>query len=211
MDSAADGHYLDLRGNGVTTDIVAQAINCLATMTHGEALALKVDAAEAIDNDVRAWCEATGNHLIKVDDDGEARTYIIEKGVPMSVVHRLALVISSSDPADLEAPLSLALAAALEGVDVSLFFEGDAISVLTSDYPGGGHRGWFGRSRRAARSGAHDRVRRIHDLGGDLYACARAVAEHKIIRGDFAFDRIIHAEYLTFLPVMEDADIQLMA
>ncbi|MDH3463008.1 MAG: hypothetical protein OEM32_05215, partial [Acidimicrobiia bacterium] len=63
MDSAADGHHLDLRGNGVTTDIVARAINCLDTMTHGEALALEVDAAEAIDNDVRAWCEATGNHL----------------------------------------------------------------------------------------------------------------------------------------------------
>jgi predicted peroxiredoxin/TusA-related sulfurtransferase len=200
-----------MRGNGMTTDIVARAINRLDTMAHGEILALKVDAGEAIDSDLRAWCEATGNHLVRVDDFGESRTYHIEKGVPLSVVHRLALVLSTDDHDHLAAPLSLALAAALEGVEVSIFFEGEAVSILTAGYVRDGGRRWMRRSRRVARTEAHDQVRRIHDLGGDLYACARAAADRSLTRSAFAFDRVIQAEYLTFLPVMEEADIQLLA
>jgi predicted peroxiredoxin/TusA-related sulfurtransferase len=200
-----------MRGNGMTTDIVARAINRLDAMAHGEILALKVDAGEAIDSDLRAWCEATGNHLIRVDDFGESRTYHIEKGVPLSVVHRMALVLSSDEHDHLAAPLSLALAAALEGVEVSIFFEGDAVSILTHDYVREGPRRWMRRIGRAARAEAHIRVQQIHDLGGDLYACARAVAARSLTPGAFAFDRVVQAEYLTFLPVMEEADIQLLA
>lgn len=204
-------HELDMRGNGMTTDIVARAINRLEEIAHGESLKLTVDAGEAIDNDLRAWCEATGNHLLRVDESGSSSTYHIEKGVPVAVVHRMALVVSTDDHRHLEAPLSLALAAALEGVEVAIFFEGDAVAILTDRHTNrGGPRWtrWFGRS---ARTEAHARVRQIHDLGGDLYACARAVRDHHLDRSDFAFDRITQAEYLTFLPVMEEADIQLLA
>ena len=201
--------HLDLRGTGLTTDIVARAINRLDAMPAGGSLALQVDAAEAIDNDLRAWCEATGNHLLDVTDRDGYRIYLIEKGVPIKVVHNLALVISSPDHDHLEAPLSLALAAALEGVGVSIFFEGPAIAVLTSAFPNRG--GWFRRSRQAALRDAHDRVQQIHDLGGDLYACERALIELEIDHQDIAFDRVIHAQYLTFVPVMEEADIQLLA
>ncbi|NNC93717.1 MAG: sulfurtransferase TusA family protein [Acidimicrobiia bacterium] len=210
MGSRDSSHHLDLRGNGVTTDIVARAINRLEIMSSGESLSLRVDAGEAIDNDLRAWCEATGNHLLDVSDAGDFRTYVIEKGVPVSVVHRLAMVVSSPDHGHLEAPLSLALAAALEGVAVSIFFEGSAVNILTTSFRQEGRR-WFGWRSRSSQSEAHHRVRQIHDLGGDLYACERALGEHHISLADLAFDRIIHGEYLTFLPVMEEADIQLLA
>jgi TusA-related sulfurtransferase/predicted peroxiredoxin len=202
-------NHLDLRGNGLTTDIVARAINRLDAMKAGESLSIEVDADEAIDNDLRAWCEATGNHLLTVEEGGSARTYVIEKGVPLAIVHRMALVLSSSAHDHLEAPLSLAQAAALEGVEVSIFFEGPAVAILTTAFPAMGPR--LRRSRRAAREAAHARVRQIHDLGGDLYACEHSLREHKIRRDEIAFDRVVHAEYLTFLPVMEDADIQLLA
>ena len=51
MGSRDSSHHLDLRGNGMTTDIVARAINRLEAMSAGESLSLQVDAAEAIDND----------------------------------------------------------------------------------------------------------------------------------------------------------------
>jgi TusA-related sulfurtransferase/predicted peroxiredoxin len=202
-------NHLDLRGNGLATDIVARAINRLDAMKAGEALSLEVDSDEAIDSDLRAWCEATGNHLLEIEDHGDTRTYLIEKGVPIKVVHKMALVLSSAAHDHLEAPLSLAQAAALEGVGVSIFFEGPAVAILTAAFPttGSGLR----RSRRTARRDAFERVRQIHDLGGDLYACERSLRQHHVRREEIAFERVIHAEYLTFLPVMEDADIQLLA
>ncbi|MDH3190993.1 MAG: DsrE family protein, partial [Acidimicrobiia bacterium] len=161
--------------------------------------------------DLRAWCEATGNHLLDVNDAGDYRIYVVEKGVPLSVVHRLALVISSPDHDHLEAPLSLALAAGLEGVQVSIFFEGPAVTILTAGFGATKPRRWFGPRRRSSAAEAHARVRQIHDLGGDLYACERALGEFEISPHDLAFERVIHGEYLTFLPVMEAADIQLLA
>ena len=205
----AGHHHLDLRGTGLTTEIVARAINRLDAMKPGEALSIQVDAGEAIDNDLRSWCEATGNHLVRVDDNGDSRIYVIEKGVSMSVVHRLALVISSPDPDHLEAPLSLALAAALEDVDVSIFFEGPAVRLL-APLPDRGRRR-LRRARTRTLSEAHDRLQQIHDLGGHLYVSERALAEFGLSDVELAFERIIHAEYLTFLPVMEEADIQLLA
>ena len=210
MGPGETSHQLDMRGNGATTDIVARAITHLDSMPHGGILALKVDTGEAIDNDLRAWCDATGNHLIRVDDFGDTGVYHIEKGVPLSVVHRMALVLSAEDHRHLGTPLSLAQAAALEGVGVSIFFEGDAVAILTSRYGAAHPRRWIRRLGRA-RAEIHQKVRQIHDLGGDLYACARAVNEHSLTRADFAFDRITQAEYLTFLPIMEEADIQLLA
>jgi predicted peroxiredoxin/TusA-related sulfurtransferase len=201
--------HLDLRGNGLATDIVARAINRLDTMRAGESLSIEVDADEAIDNDLRAWCDATGNHLLGVHEGADTRTYVIEKGVPVNVVHKMALVLSSSAHGHLAAPLSLAQAAALEGVDVAIFFEGPAVALLTTTFPTRGSR--FRRSRRAAQRDAHEQLQQIHDLGGDLYACERSLRQHHVGRADIAFDRVIHAEYLTFLPVMEDADIQLLA
>lgn len=206
----AGHHHLDLRGTGLTTEIVARAINRLDAMSPGEALSIQVDAGEAIDNDLRSWCEATGNHLVRVEDVGDSRIYVIEKGVSMTVVHRLALVVSSSAHDHLEAPLSLSLAAALEGVDVSIFFEGPAVCLLTAA-PAQGARRWLRRSRSRALSEAHDRLHQIHDLGGHLYASERALGEFDLSAAELAFERIIHAEYLTFLPVMEEADIQLLA
>jgi TusA-related sulfurtransferase/predicted peroxiredoxin len=205
----AGHHHLDLRGTGMTTEIVARAINRLNVMSPGEALAIQVDAGEAIDNDLRAWCEATGNHLVRVEDDQNSRIYLIEKGVAVSVVHRLALVISSPEHDHLEAPLSLALAAALEDVDVSIFFEGPAVRLL-APLPDR-TRNWFRRARSKTLSEAHDRIQQIHDLDGHLYVSERALAEFELTGTELAFDRIIHAEYLTFLPVMEEADIQLLA
>jgi predicted peroxiredoxin/TusA-related sulfurtransferase len=211
MGSGDGSHHLDLRGTGMTTDIVARAIKRLEVMSAGESLSLQVDAGEAIDNDLRAWCEATGNHLLDTNDAGDYRIYLIEKGMPVSVVHRLALVISSPDHDHLEAPLSLALAAALEGVDVSIFFEGSAVTVLTTGFGNGEPRRWFGARTQPKAAEAYNRVRQIHDLGGDLYACERALREFEVSPTDLAFERIIHGEYLTFLPVMEAADIQLLA
>ena len=183
----------------------------LDSMPHGEVLSLKVDAGEAIDNDLRAWCEATGNHLIRVDDFGDTCVYHVEKGVPVSVVHRMALVLSAADHRHIVTPLSLAQAAALEGVNVSIFFEGDAVSILTHRYVADGPHRWRRRLGRAARAEAHQQVGQIHALGGDLYACDRAMTGHGLTRADLAFDGVTRAEYLTFLPIMEEADIQLLA
>ncbi len=204
-------HHLDLRGTGMATEIVTRAVNRLDVMSPGESLSLQVDATEAIDNDLRSWCEATGNHLLDVTDRGDDRIYVIEKGIPINVVHRLALVMSSPDHDRLEAPLSLAIAAALEDVKVSIFFEGPAVRILTRGFDRRESRGWFGRSRKTAATEAQKRVRRIQDLGGHLYVCERALGARAIRPGDLAFENVTHAEYLTFLPVMEEADIQLLA
>jgi predicted peroxiredoxin len=52
-----------MRGKTITTSIAYAAARGLAELAEGETLELLTDAGDAIDNDIRAWCRATGQEL----------------------------------------------------------------------------------------------------------------------------------------------------
>jgi predicted peroxiredoxin len=106
------------------------------------------------------------------------------------------------------------LAAALEGSDVSLYFQGPAVRVLAKGFTehlhGPGRP--FSRFARAglARAGhvpAQEKVRQLQALGGHLYACAGSMRHFKVAKADLAFNDVTIAEYLTFMETMAHADI----
>ena len=127
---------------------------------------------------------------------------------------RFAAVISDAGPEELLSPLAFALAAALEGSDGSLYLQGPAVRVLARGLqgaparaewvvqpvrPGGAHQGW-------AHPGA-GKLRQIQALGARPHACAGSMRYFKVAKTDLAFDSVTIAEYLTFMEVMQDADI----
>ena len=68
---------LDMRGKTITTFIAYQAAGQLTALGDGETLELVTDAAEDIDNDIRAWCRAVGQELVSADRTGDTSTYVI--------------------------------------------------------------------------------------------------------------------------------------
>lgn len=207
---------LDLRGRTITTFIAYEIHDALSVLGEGDRLDVVTDAFTAIDTDLRAWCRVTGNALVDADITGSTWRFTIEKGTPRRPTSKFAAVIEDDGLFELLAPLGFALAAALEGHDVSLYFQGPAVKVLGKGYVPKMHG--LGRPfSRFPRAGLdrvghippHEKLRQLQRLGAHIYACGPSMDHFKVAETDLAFDDIIVAEYLTFLEQMDHADIHL--
>lgn len=207
---------LDMHGKTITTYIAFHAAQALRDLGDGDVLEVHADASEAIDTDLRTWCHVTGNRLLSADPDKTGRLYRIEKHTAPPSRYSLAMVVSDAGLEELLSPLGFALAAALEGTDVSIYFQGPAVKVLTKDFKAKLH----GLSRpfsRFARRGmektghvaAQEKVAELRALGAHLYLCGPSMQHFGVSRDDLVYDDVTVAEYLTFMEVMKQADIQL--
>ena len=115
---------LDMRGKTITTFIAYETLKQLGDLADGESLELLTDAGEEIDNDIRAWCRTRGQELTAAGHHDGSQQYVITKQPLRPSGKRYAAVISDAGLEELLSPLAFALAAALEGSDVSLYFQG---------------------------------------------------------------------------------------
>ncbi len=205
---------LDLRGRTITTFIVYELQDALAVLGAGDRIELVTDAFTAIDTDLRAWCRVTGNALVDVDTTGSTWRFTIEKGTPRRSTRKFAAVIQDDGLFELLAPLGFALAAALEGHQVALYFQGPAVKVLRDGYVARMHG--LGRPfSRFPRAGLdkighippHEKLRQLQRLGAHIFACGPSMDHFGVAEADLAFDDVIVAEYLSFMEQMNEADV----
>ncbi len=205
---------LDLRGKSITTFIAYATLQRLTGLADGDSLELLTDADEGIDNDIHAWCRTRGQEITAARRTDGCQQYMITKRPLRPSGKRYAAVISDPGLEELLSPLAFALAAALEGSDVALYFQGPAVRVLANGFTEHLH----GPSRpfsRFARAGlikaghipAQHKLRQLQALGACLYACAGSMQHFKVAKTDLAFDNVTIAEYLTFMETMAHADI----
>lgn len=208
--------HLDLTGKTITTYILYETHRALRNRAEGVRIEILTDMFPAIEPDVAAWCRVTGNRLLDVVTEGGSQRFVIEKGVERRSGHKLAAIVSDDGLFELLSPLGFALAAALEGDDVSIYFLGPAVRVLAEGYTAKMH----GPGRpfsRFARSGLakvghiapQDKITQLQELGAQLYACGPSMDHYKVDQADLAFDDVIVSEYLTFMEQMHSADIHL--
>ena len=208
---------LDRRGKTITTFVVFDVVAQLETMDEGEVLELFTDDYEPLRTDIAAWCEASGHVLLSAEAMSTGTRFLIEKRPPKAKDTSMAMVISNPGLEELLSPLGFALAAALEGIQVHLFLQGPAVRVLVD-----GFRpkltGWYRRPfSRFAASGltktghipAQDKIRQLRSLDAEVYLCAPSMEHFKVDPEKLIFDDLPIVEYLTFMSVMEGADIPL--
>jgi predicted peroxiredoxin/TusA-related sulfurtransferase len=207
---------LDLQGKTITTYIVFAVHQALAEMMEGDRVEVVTDVFAAIDPDIRAWCRATGNPLVDVSSDGDTCRFTIEQGPPYRSGHKLAAVISDDGLFELLSPLGFALAAALEGHDVSLYFQGPAVRVLAKGFTAKVHGLGrpFSRFPRVGLAKAGHlppqmKIGQLQQLGAQLYLCGPSMQHYKVAPEDVAFEDVTIAEYLTFIEQMDTADMHI--
>ncbi len=207
---------LDRTGKTITTFVVFDAAAMLQSMEVGERLTVITDDLEFFEYDISAWCKAAGHVLVTADAEAGRRHFLIEKGAPVRKDSSLAMVVSVAGLEELLSPLAFALAAALEGVAVNLYFQGPAVRVLAKRYRPklGGWARPFSRFAAAsmAKSGhipAQEKLRQLRSLGGRIYMCAGSMDHFNVSREDLIFDDLPLVEYLTFAAVMEESDIHI--
>jgi TusA-related sulfurtransferase/predicted peroxiredoxin len=207
---------LDRRGKSITTSVVFDAAVELQKMSIGERLEIITDDRQFFEHDIAAWCAAVGHKLVASDAIAGGRRFLIEKGTAVEKDTSLAMVISLAGLEELLSPLAFALAAALEGINVNVYFQGPAVRVLSRGYRPK-LQGWakpFSRFAAASmtKSGhipAQEKLRQLRSLGANIYMCAGSMDHFKVSESDLIFDDLPLVEYLTFMAAMERADIHL--
>lgn len=216
MDTLTITKELDRTGRMITTFVVFDVVKELEALPEGAVLAVVTDDFEPFDHDLTAWCEVTGHRLLGTERERRGRRFLIEKGSPKTNESSLAMVVSAAGLEELLSPLGFALAAALEGMPVRLYFLGPAVRVLARSYKP--HlQGWarpFSRFAAAEMTKmghipAQDKLRQLRVLGAEIYVCGPSMDHFKVRRDELIFDDLAIVEYLTFMKVMADSDVQL--
>jgi predicted peroxiredoxin/TusA-related sulfurtransferase len=216
METITTTKSLNRRGKTITTFVVFDALTEFETMDEGEVLELLTDDFEPFQEDIAAWCRATGHLLLSSEKAEQGRRFLIERRSPKIKETRLAMVISDDGLEELLSPLGFALSAALEGIDVSLYVQGPAVRVLADGFRPK-LKGWARPFSRFAASGmtkvghipAQEKLRQLRSLGAHIYMRGPSMQHFKVSQKDLIFDDLPIVEYLTFMAVMEDADIHL--
>lgn len=213
MQAVISSRTLDRRGKTITTFVVYDAVVELERMAEGEVLEILTDDFEPFRNDIESWCRAVGHRLVDTESTSEGIRFAIEKRSSVAKDSKLAMVISNAGLEELLSPLGFALAAALEGIEVHLFFQGPGVRVLRRGYqPRLG--GWARPMTRFAAAGmarsghipAQDKLRQLRELGAHIYVCGPSMQRFKVDRDDLIFDNLPMVEYLSFMTIMDEAD-----
>ncbi|MFC2000549.1 DsrE family protein [Chloroflexota bacterium] len=207
---------IDVRGKRITTYILYEAAMKLRDMGDGEVIEIITEDYEPIESDIGAWCRMTGQRLLESEKETDLCRYYIEKGVPQEKESKLALVISSPGLEELLSPLGFALAAALVGTEVHVYFQGPAVRVLKKGFKeklGGINRPFSGFARKGLAKIGHlppqDKLRQLRELGAHFYMCGPSMEHFRVKKTELIFDDVVLAEYLTFVEVMRKADVQI--
>lgn len=208
---------LDLRGKMITTFVAFEVASELGSAEVGERLEFLTDDHIAIVSDLRAWAASNGHRIIDSEAIGEGRRFVVEKGSVPEMGRSMALVISTDGLEELLSPLGFALAAALEGMSVDIFFQGPGVHVLQRGFQPK-LSGWWRRpfssfaARGMAASGhiaAQDKLRQLVSLGANLFVCAPSLDRFEVSPDEIIFEDVPQVEYLSFMAAMKESDIQI--
>jgi predicted peroxiredoxin/TusA-related sulfurtransferase len=207
---------VDGRGRSVSTAILYEVERGLRALATGEVIRVRADVLPAVNSNIRAWCRLTGHELVGVEEGTDARVYAVRKAAETREQPAWAIVISNPGLEELLSPLGSALAAALAGSPVAIYFQGPAVRVLTRSYS---ERlpGWKRPFSRFARRGlkkvghppAHEKLRQLADLGARLYVCGPSMAHFNVTAEDLLLPGIEIAAYPTFVERMNAAGVQI--
>jgi predicted peroxiredoxin/TusA-related sulfurtransferase len=207
---------VDGRGRSISTAILCDVVTTLGDLEPGEEVTVRTDSLPAVDSDVRAWCRTTG-HVLVSDEEGEReREYRVRKTQRPHAHRPWAFVISDPGLEELLSPLGFALAAALGGSEVAIYFQGPAARVPSSGFKEklkGAHRAPFSTFARrglatAGHAPPHEKLRELRELGARIYVCGPSMEHFKVSEEDLLFPDIRIAAYPTFAEEMQAAGVQ---
>jgi predicted peroxiredoxin len=206
---------LDLSGKKISTYIIYNVIEYFKNKQPGDKVNVKTDNYEAIKNDLASWSRMTGYPVRCVETKDDYLIYEFIKGEKINKNKKLAMVISEAELGKLISPLGLAICCVLSGYDVNIYFQGPAVRTLSKGFkeklPGfSSIFSGFARSglEKMGQIPAQQKLKVLQELGAKFYVCQPSMDHFGVKEKDIVFNGIIICEYLTFLDILNSADLK---
>uniref|UniRef100_A0A7S4SFI3 Uncharacterized protein n=1 Tax=Ditylum brightwellii TaxID=49249 RepID=A0A7S4SFI3_9STRA len=216
-------HHLDVRDKKISLYVLQEVHRVLKSeCAVDESIDLKTDHFEGLRADILAWGQFVDHDIQEISCDKDEGIkfdrYLITKREPTKDAQpeKMAVVISSEGLLDLVSPLGFALAAALAGISVSIFFQGPGVHVLRKDFEGS-LPGWKAPFSRFARKGMakmghvtpQEKLEQLMQLGAHIYVCHPSMEVFKVAEKDLVRSDITRCEYTRFLMEMRHASVHI--
>lgn len=212
---ASGAPVVDGRGRSVSTAVLYDVVCALRELEPKDTIKVRTDALPAVDSDLRAWCRTTGHELVSIEEAAGSREYVVRKAATLPEQPAWAIVVSNPGLEELLSPLGFALAAALSGSQVSIYFQGPAVRVLTRSFSErlpGWKRPFSAIARRGLDRAGHPppqaKLHQLADLGARIYICGPSMEHFKIHADELLFTDVKIAAYPTFVEQMNAAGVQ---
>lgn len=207
---------IDFSGKKISTYIVFKISEKFEMLKVDESIRIKTDNYKAIQTDLSAWGNMTGNKVILTDSNIDILTFEITKTSEMNGNGKsLSLILSDKGLEELLSPLGFAVTSALCGYQVNIYFQGPAVKVLEKGFKEklkGFNSIFSGFARNGlsniGHSPAQDKLRILEKNGAKFYVCQPSMDHFKLKEQNIVFSNIAICEYFTFLEVLEKSDMK---
>jgi predicted peroxiredoxin/TusA-related sulfurtransferase len=212
---------LDMRWTWKPYMIAYEIIVALRGQETGSVVEVTTKDDPGVLQDLRTWCEATGNELVGSlpQAEGEVRS-LIRKGKPRRYGKSMTVVISTASLEHVVYPLDKALAAAVLGMDVNLVFEGAGVRLLRQGYrsrlSGAVGRVFTAMVERVMSADIgwplpQEAVRILADLGARFYICGPSMSGYAVAENELVVPRYTVAAVVTWADLLAHTDIPIFS
>lgn len=207
---------IDFSGKQISGFIIFKISEKFLDLKINDAIRIKTDNYKAIQSDLIAWSNMTGNKVILIDKNENNLTFEITKFVEKQKNgKKYSIIISDKGLEELLSPLGFSVGAALCGYQVNIYFQGPAVKVLEKGFKEklkGFNSIFSGFARnglaKIGHSPAQDKLRILEKYGAKFYVCQPSMDHFGLKEQNIAFSNIVICEYFTFLEVLDKSDIK---
>jgi predicted peroxiredoxin len=207
---------IDFSGKKISGFIISKVLEKFEDLKINESIRIKTDNYKAIQTDLNAWCNMTGNNVSLIDKNENSLTFEITKSVEkQNNGKKYSIIISDKGLEELLSPLGFSIGAALSGYQVNIYFQGPAVKVIEKGFKEKlkGFNSIFSRfaSNGLTKIGhppVQEKLRILEKYGATFYVCQPSMDHFGLKEQNIAFSNIVICEYYTFLKVLEESDIK---
>ncbi len=127
---------IDAKHTSSTPIVLCELLRDFISLNPEDMVELVIKNNKGIFRDICLWCERTGNELITSEhtsDDVDIHC-IIQKGEGVRNRKKMVVVVSRSELRAVVDVMEKALAGAVLGMEVTVFFEGSGVQLLRAGY-----------------------------------------------------------------------------
>jgi len=221
MDKIKPKASVDVRGTWKPYMVAYEIIKAMRNLEKGAVVEVITKDHKGVFNDVKTWCDTTGNILLGSEKRGEGLlSSLIQKGEPRKNEHKMTVVISTASLLNVLFPFDKALAGAVLGMETNVLFEGAGVRLLKRGYRsklpgaiGGLFTGMVEKTmkQQIGQPLPKESIAMLENLGAHFYICGPSMFGYKVQENELTVKNYTIAAVVSWVDLLSKSDVHIFS